>query len=161
MEKTTSGQISGGKPLTGRKVFAITFAFFAIIIAVNVYMATKAIRTFPGLEVDNSYVASQVFDKELAAQRALGWQLTHRYENGNLVLSFCDRDGRPVRVERLSALLGRTTEAAEDRRPDFARVGDDYVAAANLTKGKWMILVEAFDSAGTRFHQRLDLLVRG
>ncbi len=150
-----------GKPLTGRKVLAITVAFFATIIAVNLFMAIKAVRTFPGLEVQNSYVASQVFDRELAAQRALGWTLTHRYENGQLILSFRDKDGRPVEVERLSALVGRTTEAAEDKKPVFAPQGGDYVAAVDLPKGKWMILLEAFDKAGTRFHQRLDLQVRG
>lgn len=150
-----------GKPLTGRKVLMIALAFFGTIIAVNVFMATKAIRTFPGLEVPNSYVASQVFDKELAAQRALGWTLSHRYENGQLVLSFRDKDGQPVVVERLSALIGRTTEAAEDKQPDFTPQGGDYVARVDLPKGKWMILLEAFDKAGTRFHQRLDLQVQG
>lgn len=154
-------QQTAGKPLTGRKVLAITLTFFATIIAVNVYMASKAIQTFPGLEVANSYVASQVFDKELAAQRAMGWTLTHRYEDGRLILSFRDSDGHPVTVERLSALVGRSTEAAEDQRPDFTLAGDDYVARIDLPQGKWMILLEAFDAAGKRFHQRLDLQVQG
>lgn len=154
-------QPTTGKPLTGRKVLMIAVAFFGTVIAVNVFMATKAIRTFPGLEVSNSYVASQVFDKELAAQRGLGWTLGHRYENGRLVLSFRDKDGQPVVVERLSALIGRTTEAAEDKTPDFTPQGGDYVAEVDLPKGKWMILLEAFDKAGTRFHQRLDLQVQG
>lgn len=154
-------KLQPGKPLTGRKVLAITLAFFATIIAVNLFMATKAIQTFPGLEVDNSYVASQVFDRERAAQQALGWTLTHRYEGGRLVLSFRDREGRPVQVERLSGILGRTTESAEDRRPEFALAGDDYVAQVDLPRGKWMMLLEAFDKTGTRFHQRLDLQVQG
>ena len=47
-----------GKELTGRKVLAITVGFFAVIIAVNLFMAFKAVGTFPGLEVKNSYVAS-------------------------------------------------------------------------------------------------------
>ena len=49
-------------PLTGRKVLLIAVVAFGVIIGVNVLMAVKAISTFPGLEVQNSYVASQVFD---------------------------------------------------------------------------------------------------
>ncbi len=148
-------------PLTGRKVFLIAAAAFGVIIGVNVLMAVKAISTFPGLEVPNSYVASQVFDAERQAQEALGWTLAHSYEGGAPVLGFRDRDGRPVQVERLSATLGRTTEAADDRHPDFTWNGADYVAEEALAPGKWMILMEAFAKDGTRYHQRLDLFVKG
>ena len=47
------------RELTGGKVLAITVSAFAIIIGVNVLLAFKAVSTFPGLEVENSYVASQ------------------------------------------------------------------------------------------------------
>lgn len=149
------------KPLTGRKVLAITVSAFAVIIAVNLVMAFKAVSTFPGLEVNNSYVASQVFDAERKAQEALGWTLTESHSDGVLRLAFRDRDGLPVAVERLSAVVGRTTEAAQDLRPDFAWQDGDYVAPIPLAPGKWMILLEAFAKDGTRFHQRLDLLVKG
>lgn len=149
------------KPLTGRKVLAIAVAAFAVIIAVNLVMAFKAVSTFPGLEVNNSYVASQVFDAERKAQEALGWTLTESHSDGVLRLAFRDRDGLPVAVERLSAVVGRTTEAAQDLRPDFAWQNGDYVAPVPLEPGKWMILLEAFAEDGTRFHQRLDLLVKG
>lgn len=148
-------------PLTGRKVLVITVAAFAVVIGVNVLMAVKAIQTFPGLEVKNSYVASQVFDAERRAQQALGWTLTHAYADGTLRLGFRDRAGRPVQVERLSAVVGRTTEAADDLHPVFDWTGEDYVAPARLAPGKWMILLEAFAADGTRFHQRLDLFVEG
>ena len=150
-----------GTPLTGRKVLLVAVSAFAVILGVNVLMAVKAISTFPGLEVPNSYVASQVFDAERAAQQGLGWTLTHDYADGALKLSFRTRDGTPVQVERLSATLGRTTEAADDTQPDFVWDGADYVARTPLTKGKWMVLLEAFSRDGTRFHQRLDLFVKG
>jgi nitrogen fixation protein FixH len=147
--------------LTGRKVLAITVSAFAVIIGVNVVMAVQAVRTFPGLEVKNSYVASQTFDAERAAQEALGWTLTERYTDGELRLSFRDAAGLPVKVEKLSATIGRTTEAASDLVPDFAWQNGDYVTAADLGPGKWMILLEAFAADGTRFHQRLDMFVSG
>ncbi|PPB82177.1 nitrogen fixation protein FixH [Albidovulum inexpectatum] len=147
--------------LTGRKVLFITVAAFGIIIAVNVVMAYLAIRTFPGLEVKNSYVASQVFDAERRAQEALGWNLEHAYENGMLRLSFRDRAGQPVRVRDLSVTVGRTTMAAQDRQPEFVWNNGDYVARADLAPGKWMLLLEAHAEDGTKFRQRLDLFVRG
>lgn len=62
--------------ITGRQVFGFTVGAFAIIIAVNVYMAYSAVSTFPGVEVPNSYVASQNFEAARDAQDALGWTLT-------------------------------------------------------------------------------------
>ncbi|MEZ5778747.1 MAG: FixH family protein [Paracoccaceae bacterium] len=147
--------------LTGRKVFVITASAFAVIIGVNVLLAVKAVKTFPGLEVKNSYVASQSFDAERTAQEALGWSLTETYSDGVLRLAFRDREGLPVRVERLSATIGRTTEAANDIQAEFTMQNGDYLAPADLSPGKWMILLEAFAEDGTRFHQRLDLFVRG
>lgn len=147
--------------LTGRKVFLITAAAFAVIIGVNLILAVQAIRTFPGLEVKNSYVASQKFEAERAAQNALGWTVVEAYENGELRLGFRDGDGLPVRVKDLSATVGRTTASADDLKPEFVWTNGDYVAPATLAPGKWMILLEAFSDDGTRFHQRIDLFVRG
>lgn len=63
---------------TGWHATAIIVAFFGVIIAVNVLMATLASETFGGTVVDNSYVASQKFNAWIAAgraQRALGWSI--------------------------------------------------------------------------------------
>ncbi|EQB08879.1 hypothetical protein L286_01110, partial [Sphingobium sp. HDIP04] len=56
---------------------AILAAFFAVVIAVNMLMATVAVRSFGGTVVENSYVASQKFNGWLAqarAQQRLGWR---------------------------------------------------------------------------------------
>lgn len=149
------------RELTGPKVLAITVSAFAVIIGVNVLLAVKAVGTFPGLEVPNSYVASQTFDADRAAQQALGWSLAHDYRDGRLMFSFRDAAGLPVRVSDLSVLVGRATEAAEDQTPDFTFADGDYVADVTLGEGKWMILLEAHADDGTRFRQRLDLFVKG
>lgn len=149
------------RELTGAKVFAITAGAFGVIIAINVYMAVKAVRTFPGLEVENSYVASQDFDKELAAQKALGWTLKHSYENGQMILAFTDSTGTPVEARDITAVIGRTTEAAQDVRPAFTYANGVFTAPVTLEKGKWMVLLDAHAADGTLFHQRLDLFVKG
>lgn len=151
------------REITGRHVLVFTVSAFAVIIGVNVVMAWKAISTFPGLEVANSYVASQTFDADRAAQEALGWTLLPEYDAAakELRLSFTGKDGLPIELADLTVLVGRTTEAVDDTRPEFARVAGVYVAKADLGPGKWMMHVEAHATDGTLFQQRIDLAVKG
>jgi nitrogen fixation protein FixH len=147
--------------LTGRHVLGITVGAFSVIIAVNLIMAYKAVSTFPGLEVKNSYVASQVFDADRTAQQGLGWTLTPTYDGGEVRLAFTDMRGNPVTLGGLSVLVGRPTETRDDSRPDFVRRDGAYVAQAMLRPGKWMMHVEAEALDGTAFRQRIDLFVKG
>lgn len=147
--------------LTGKHVFAITASAFAVIIGVNVLLAVKAVSTFPGLEVDNSYVASQGFNTRKAAQEALGWAMTPAYDNGRMTLAFLGADGKPVEVQDLQVLVGRTTETSDDTFPSFLRDGDLYAAEVPLHQGKWMIKVTAKAADGTLFEQRSELFVKG
>ncbi len=150
------------REITGKHVLAFTVSAFAVIIGVNVLMAYKAISTFPGLEVKNSYVASQTFDADRDAQLALGWTLTQQYDPvaKELQLVFTDKDGLPVTLADLSVLVGRTTFAGQDQRPAFSRQAGAYVAKAELARGKWMMQVDAHAEDGTLFHQRIDLQVK-
>lgn len=149
--------------ITGRNVFAFTASAFAVIIGVNVLMAYKAISTFPGLEVDSSYVASQTFDAEQKAQAALGWRLVQGYDPvlGQLSLRFTDAAGAAVQLADLSVLVGRSTEAREDVTPRFDYAGGAYLADAQLGRGKWVLHVTGHAADGTLFRQRLDLWVKG
>lgn len=156
-----AGAIFARGKLTGRKVLAIAVAFFGVVIVVNVIMASRAIGTFPGLEVDNSYVASQSFDKDRAAQEKLGWSVEPAYEDGVLSLVIRDAQGLPARVGDLHALVGRTTMAADDKVPEFAYKGGIFTAPVTLEPGAWLIHLEATATDGTAFRQRLDLFVKG
>ena len=151
------------REITGKHVLFFTVSAFAVIIAVNVLMAYKAISTFPGLEVKNSYVASQTFDADRDAQIALGWTMTPDYDAAakELRLVFTDKDGLPVVLGELAVLVGRTTSSGFDTRPDFVRDAGVYLGKADLAPGKWMMQVEARAADGTLFRQRIDLFVKG
>jgi nitrogen fixation protein FixH len=149
------------RELTGRHVLVITVSAFAVIIAVNLTLAWQAIATFPGLEVKNSYVASQGFNERKAAQEALGWQLEPTYRDGRIDLAFADREGVPVRVSKLEVLVGRTTTSAQDAWPEFTLMGDVYSAPLALERGKWMVKVTAEAPDGTLFERRTELFVQG
>ena len=148
-------------PLTGRKVLAITVAFFAVVIGVNVTLAYKAISTFPGLEVGNSYVASQTFDAERTAQKALGWTLDAATQSKTITLGFTGPDGQPVQPKSLTTSIGRSTERQDDSTPDFVYADGRYTAPITLAPGKWVLRVEAVAANGTMFRQRIALYVKG
>jgi nitrogen fixation protein FixH len=157
------GEETGGRPLTGRKVLAICIGAFGIIIAVNLVLAVFAVRSFPGLEVQNSYVASQNFNEELAAQLALGWEVEASYEGGQegglLILSFTGAEGRPAEVAGLAATLGRATHVRDDITPDFAQHRGTFTAPVALAPGNWNIRLVATAPDGTEFRQRVVLRV--
>ncbi len=151
------------REITGRHVLVFTVGAFGVIIAVNILMAWKAISTFPGLEVQNSYVASQSFDRRRAEQQALGWQLTHSYDagSGKMVLNLTDAAGNAAPVRDLNVLIGRTTEAREDQRPTFVARSGKWEADVRLGAGKWLLKIDAVSQDGTMFEQRLDFYVKG
>ena len=149
------------KPWTGWHMLGIFVAFFGVIITVNVGLAWMAVSTFPGLEVENGYVASQSFDRDMAAQKSLHWGLKPSYDAGRneMRLAFTDAQGRAVTVADLAVVIGRTTEAADDKAPVFALVDGVYVAPVALPLGKWMMAVTAHAADGTLFRQRINLYV--
>ena len=148
------------KTFTGRKFLMLAIAFFGVIIAVNVFMAYNAIATFPGLEVKNSYVASQVFDRERKAQEALGWHVETAYDSGVLTVAFRDKDGLPVRVEEMGALVARPTQQRDDQTPDFAYANGTFSAPLTLAPGQWNVMVNAKAHDGTAFRQKIILYVK-
>lgn len=153
--------MTGGRPLTGRGVLAIAAGFFAIVLAPNLLLAWFAVSTFSGLVVDNSYVASQGFDRDRAAQEALGWtlQVEPDARNGVLRLGFTDTADRSVYPAALEVVVGRPTTTRNDIVLDLQRTPGGYVAAADLAPGKWIVMVSALADDGTVWRRRQPLVV--
>ncbi|SLN34019.1 FixH family protein [Roseisalinus antarcticus] len=141
--------------ITGKHVFLGMAGAFGIIIAVNVLMATQALRTFPGLEVKNSYVASQTFDVDRAAQEALGWDVSARVEGSDLLLSISDAAGQPVNPVSVSGTFGRATSVRDDQVPAFVFDGTVLRAPVEAGPGNWNLRLEAVAGNGTVFRQRV------
>lgn len=146
------------KELTGRKVLMILLAAFGIILAVNMTLLYNAVKTFPGLEVKNSYIASQTFDDRALAQRALGWAPEVKYANGQMNLSIFS-NGEFIFPEVISLRIGRPTHGREDAIPVLLRDTIGYWFKIDLGDGKWFIYVSAEDSNGEPFEQRLEMFV--
>lgn len=146
-------------PITGLKFFAIFASFFVVIIGVNLVLTYQAIHTFPGLEVDNSYVASQTFDTERTAQLALGWTVRADVHLGQLRLRITDPMGAPVQAASISGIFGRPTSMQFDQTPDFRFDGTQYLAPITAGPGNWNLRLVAVAADGTPFHQRIIVLV--
>jgi nitrogen fixation protein FixH len=139
------------RPFTGWHMTAILVAFFGVVIAVNVLMATMAVRTFGGTVVDNSYVASQQFNGWLAqgrAQRALGWDVAvTRGAGGVPVITATDAAGQPL----VGAVVTATARHPLGRMPDrplrLTSAGDGrFTAAEPLRAGRWHIIITVIDN---------------
>lgn len=149
------------RQFTGKHALAVFVAAFGVIIAVNLVLAYSAVKTFPGLEVKNSYVASQEFNERLREQQALGWDATAETKGGLLILHITDAQGDPVRVAELQAVVGRATHIRDDFAPDFTFDGVAYSAPVTLAKGNWNIRLVARDHDGAEFTRRIPLYVKG
>ncbi|MCY4153643.1 MAG: FixH family protein [Aestuariivita sp.] len=150
------------REFTGRHALIVFLMAFGTIIAVNALLAINAVRTFPGLEVENSYVASQEFDAKRRDQEALGWAVRAEMHDGNIHLMITDKDsGAPIEVAELQATLGRSTHPRDDFSPEFRFEGTAYVATVKLAPGNWNIRMVALADDGTEFTQRVRFYIKG
>jgi nitrogen fixation protein FixH len=149
------------REITGKHVLIGTVSAFTVIIGVNIFMAVQAVRTFPGLEVKNSYVASQTFDHDKALQEALGWTIEADDEDGKLYIFIRDANGNPVQAAEMGGTLGRATNVVEDQTPEFTFNGEAYVAeTGELAEGNWNYRMVATAQDGTPFKQRVIIHVK-
>lgn len=153
----------------GWHFLAIMVSFFGVIIAVNTYMMTWAVGTFGGLVTPNSYVASQMFEEDQAAQRAsaiAGWTIDASHapvtEGGAALILEIARDGAPLTAAGLSADAGRPSHAREDRVLAFREVAPGrYVSTDPLPLGQWRVTLlnvaadgDAVERRSLRVHVR-------
>lgn len=142
------------RPLNGFHVVAMFGFGFGTIIAVNLTLAFNAVQTFPGLEVKNSYVASQGFDANRSAQEALDWDVVATLEDDVLTLAFSE-GGVAVRPMIEQAVLGKATSIAEDQEPHFTFQNGKFVASVAAAPGNWNLRIVARSDDGTLFQQRI------
>jgi nitrogen fixation protein FixH len=151
-------------PFTGRHMLALVLLFFGTVIAVNIVMAVAATGTFPGLVVENSYVASQHYNETLAEERAreqAGWRADVAAPDGVIAVRIVDRDGQPLRSLAVTVTAGRPSTTQEDRTFDLVADGSGYRAAEALPEGLWDLAVEARDDGRLVYGTRQRLQVRG
>ena len=139
--------------LTGKHMLAGFIAFFAVVFVVNFYMAHLATSTFSGEVVENSYVASQRFNRwldEAAREKALGWQIKPtRRADGRVVVTIA---GPKPGEARLTANARRPLGEGADQPLHFtAEPGVGFVSGEALPVGRWLLRIKV-QAAGHQWH---------
>ncbi|MEJ6390416.1 FixH family protein [Gymnodinialimonas ulvae] len=148
------------RKITGWHVASMFVGGFGVIIGVNIYMATQAVGTFPGLEVSSSYADSQTFDDRRVAQEALGWHASVETDADELRLSLVDASGRPVYPAQLDALLTRPTTRADDQILELTRGANGVlVAPAEIGDGRWRLRLTGTARDGTDYRHNITFTV--
>ena len=157
-------RLNDQNPLTGWHMLGIVLAFFGVIIAVNIALAVAATGTFPGLVVENSYVASQHYDDLLARAREqdkVGWRDDLKADGGVLRFSLSRGAGEPLRDLSVIAHVGRPSTTAEDRVLDLAPAGDgSYIANEALPPGLWEVDLEAGRGSDVLFRKTQEVFIK-
>jgi nitrogen fixation protein FixH len=134
----------GVKKFTGYHAAMMIVGFFAVVVGVNMVMARFALSTFGGTVVDNSYVASQKYNKWLEQardQQAHGWNVSQAVRSGNkakMILSAADGtalQGATI-VARAEHPVGRTEPfeiAFSEVRPG------EYLSVQTIPAGRWKL----------------------
>ena len=130
---------------TGWHMLGVMFGMFGLVIGVNVIMARYAITTFGGTVVDNSYVASQHYNRWLAdarAQDALGWGIAVSQDDTRRVEIEANAPGGSL-DGAMDAVASHPLGRAPDRALALVRVGKGrYRSTAPLPLGRWQLQVE-------------------
>jgi len=145
--------------LGGRGVLVIAVIAFLVMLAPNIILAVTAARTFSGVVTEDSYVASQGFDRLKAAQLALGWRVALDHDADVLRLDITDAAGHVVRPAMLAVTMGRPTTTRADRVVAMLETPSGYAGEAPMAPGHWRVEIVATAADGTAFRQSHDIWV--
>ena len=152
--------MANGK-FTGWHMTAILVVFFGIVMAVNFYMARMALGTFGGTVVDNSYVASQNYNRWLAEgdkQNKLGWTVKASLTRGRNVVIDVRKDGRPLQEATAIADALHPLGRAVDMPLAFNATPDGKLMSSSaLPAGRWNVQISVRQRASVyKFVEQLQ-----
>ncbi|MDK1386790.1 FixH family protein [Sinorhizobium sp. 8-89] len=156
---------SAPRGFTGWHMLGVMGLFFGTIVSVNLVMAWNASRSWSGLVVENTYIASQQFNGKVAKTRAFaasGIEGALVAEPGSIRYALT-RNGEADRTaDRVVAVFKRPVEEHEDVRVELDRVGPGaFVAARALKPGQWIADVTAMAGEEIVYRQAIRFVVPG
>lgn len=157
--------LSRHKPreLTGFGVLMWLVGFFAVIFAINGFMADAAISTFAGLDTPSSYKAGKMFEHEVAvahAQAERHWHVTGRLvhvapDNARLSVTVRDDNGLPPAGIVMTAQLEHPADAKRDRTiPMRETAPGEFSGTAQADPGLWDLDINVSRNGERLFRSR-------
>ena len=126
---------------TGWHMIAVMGMFFGAIIAVNLTLAWHANRSWTGLVVGNTYVASQNFNEETAklnSQMNLNWHVEPNFQAREVSLELINTQSEIIYDAIITAKIGHPTNENSDSFVQFIHSQDGtYRAETDLDVGLW------------------------
>ncbi|TPJ81201.1 FixH family protein [Mesorhizobium sp. B2-6-2] len=157
------------REFTGRHMLIVIVSFFAVVIGVNVTMATLARKSWTGLVVENTYVASQKFNEEARkgrAQAALGWTGKLTIASGEVRYSLVDEHGEALQLRGVRILFRHPAYEAEDEAltlaaPAGVAQGNAQEFAVHHTPkdGVWIVEIDADAGLAAPFRDVRRLMI--
>jgi nitrogen fixation protein FixH len=135
--------------ITGKHVLFTLLAFFALILATNTYLVTKAISTFGGIETTDAYRKGLTYNKRIAAaekQSALGWTTALDVDrSGSIIFKPLSSEGKPVTALTVTGTLGRPATNQFDIPLTLSEetAGTYRANAGELENGAYIISLKA------------------
>ena len=150
------------KPLTGHHMVMIFGLFFGVVFAVNIFMTVSAVRSWTGLVVENSYVASQQFNAETALlnkSAAMGILHQLHYKNGTLSLSLKAKDGHATDAKNVQVIIGTPNNGESQTLDLLPSASGEFIANAKLVVGIWSGELSAVMNGTEKWKQPIRLIV--
>jgi nitrogen fixation protein FixH len=150
------------KEIKGRHVLIALIVFFGVIIAVDAFFVTTALRTFRGEDEPRSYVQGINYNDVLerrAAQAELGWTATSAVTAEGVELRIRNAEGAPVSGLVLDARLRHPADSSLDLPLSLAETGRGlYTQAFDVPAGRWTLVVSTPE--GPPFELEQDVWLR-
>lgn len=122
------------------------FAFFAVILVVNIFYIYLATKTWRGVGVDKSYQRGVAYNETIQIskkQKEMGWSLKIKFDNlgkqqGILRVFAFDKKGNLMKDANIRALLKRPTQEGFDFEvPLIFQEKNHQAIIAFPLKGQW------------------------
>lgn len=158
-------------PFKAWHALACFIGFFGFMFAVNGIFLWTAVTTFPGEDVEKSYLTGLDYNLEIDRrqhQQTEGWRAEIGIEGDTAAplirVRIVQRDGSVLPVLAPSLQLRHPADRALDRNLDLKPDGKgEYVAEANGAAGVWTAIVLADvdpDTAGQEFKASREVSIK-
>ncbi|MEE2526525.1 FixH family protein [Hyphobacterium sp. HN65] len=133
------------REIKGRHVLIALLVFFGVIIAVDAFFVTTALRTFRGEDEPRSYVQGIRYNDVLERreeQAGLGWSATSVVTSTRVEIGVVDAQDAPVTGLVLDARLRHPADSGRDIELALTEISAGvYEADTEVPDGRWTLVV--------------------
>ncbi len=152
MRNSITSSVEKKRTLKGYHVLVWMLGFFAVMFAANGIFLYNAIKTFPGEEVEQSYVQGLAYNTQLAKnakQAQLGWTVQIGREGDDIVLRLLDANGVGLDGYSIAGTLRRAGQKS-DISVEFVHEGNSVyrTKTTSLLQGRWDLEFDVFEEEG-------------